>query len=339
MDKDNNRPAPEVLKPQSENSSDEPADKEKHSASARPAMKLRRGPYRPSHKATFIGLAVVVAILAVNVGVIAFVLKGQSSNNAKVNREQVTLSQASLDKLGMNRTEVGDKGIELTVGPNATFNGRVKVASDMSVGGQLILNSKFTASDAALANLQAGNTALSQLNVNGDTSLSNLAARGQLLVAGQSNFQGTVTMSQLLTVNNNLNVAGSVAVGGSLSVGNFHTSSLVVDSTLTIGGHVITRGNSPSMSRGSGLRATDTAAISGNDASGTVSVNVGTGSISGIVAFVSFRSNYSNTPHVVVTAVGPGASDVYVNRTASGFSIGVGSLSTGGHAFDYIVEQ
>jgi cytoskeletal protein CcmA (bactofilin family) len=281
----------------------------------------------------------VVAILAVNVGVIAFVLKGQSSNNAKVNREQVTLSQASLDKLGMNRTEVGDKGIELTVGPNATFNGRVKVASDMSVGGQLILNSKFTASDAALANLQAGNTALSQLNVNGDTSLSNLAARGQLLVAGQSNFQGTVTMSQLLTVNNNLNVAGSVAVGGSLSVGNFHTSSLVVDSTLTIGGHVITRGNSPSMSRGSGLRATDTAAISGNDASGTVSVNVGTGSISGIVAFVSFRSNYSNTPHVVVTAVGPGASDVYVNRTSSGFSIGVGSLSTGGHAFDYIVQQ
>jgi hypothetical protein len=129
MDKDNNKPAPEVLKPQSDSASDEPADKDKHGASARPAMKLRRGPYRPSHKATFVGLAVVVAILAINVGVIAFVLKGQSKTGTSVNKDQVTLSQASLDKLGMNRTEVGDKGIELTVGPNATFNGAVKVAS------------------------------------------------------------------------------------------------------------------------------------------------------------------------------------------------------------------
>ena len=83
----------------------------------------------------------------------------------------------------------------------------------------------------------------------------------------------------------------------------------------------------------------DTVSISGNDASGTVAVNIGTGTRSGIVANISFVHQYGSTPHVVVTAVGSGASDVYVNRNANGFSIGVSSIVTGGHAFDYIVMQ
>jgi hypothetical protein len=54
---------------------------------------------------------------------------------------------------------------------------------------------------------------------------------------------------------------------------------------------------------------------------------------------VTFRSSYGDIPHVVVTAVGPGADNVYVNPSRTGFDIGVSSIQVGGNEFDYIVEQ
>lgn len=335
---DQNTPAPEVLKPQGEVSETPEPD----AAGTEPThpLKSRRGTYRPSHKATFIGIAVVVAILAVNAGLIAFVLKKQSSTDSSLNRDTVTISQAALDKLGVNRSTVGTGGIELVVGPNARFNGKVQVGGDISIAGELKLNSKFSAAEASLAKLDAGVTSLSDLNVNGNATVSSLGLRNDLSVAGTSKFQGAVVMSQLVTVNNNVNVAGSLAVGGVLTVNSFHTASLVVDSTITVGGHIITTGSAPGVSAGSAIGSNGTVSISGNDASGSVGVNTGVGTTAGIVANITFKNKYSTTPHVVVTAVGSGAGSVYVNRTSTGFSIGVNSaLSLGGHAFDYIVMQ
>jgi hypothetical protein len=143
----------------------------------------------------------------------------------------------------------------------------------------------------------------------------------------------------MLTVNNNANFAGNLSVGGSLSAGSFNTGKLIVANSLTVGGHLVTRGSAPSVSRGSAVGSNGTVSISGNDLSGTVAVNAGVGAGGGIVARVTFNRQYDYTPHVVVTPVGPGAHDFYVNRDSTGFSIGVGSLSTGGHAFDYIVTQ
>jgi hypothetical protein len=302
---------------------------------------MRRGSYRPSHKATFIGLAVVVVILAINAGIIAFVMKGQAKEGGvTLSQDAVTLSPAALDKLGVSRNAVGTAGTELVVGPNSKFNGTLTVGSDVSVGGQLKLNSKFIAADASLAKLQAGDTSLQQVNVNGDATISNLNLRKDLTVLGLTRLQGPVTLSQLLTVNNNVNIAGSLAVGGTLSARSFQASSLVSDTTLTVGGHIITRGSAPGFSVGPALSGADTASSSGNDASGTVAVNIGAGaSKSGIVGYINFTIPYSGTPHVVVTPVGGGVSDVYVNRSANGFSIGVGSISPGGHAFDYMVMQ
>lgn len=330
-------PTPEVLKPQSSSVTPEPSA----AVPASPVRsRMRRGSYRPSHKATFIGLAVVVGILAINAGIIAFVMKGQAKDGTTLNQEAVTLSPAALDKLGVSRNAVGTAGTELIVGPNSKFNGTLTVGSDVSIGGQLRLNSKFSASDASLAKLQAGDTSLQQVNVNGDATISSLNLRKDLTVLGLTRLQGPVTLSQLLTVNNNVNIAGNLAVGGTLSARGFQASSLVSDTTLTIGGHIVTRGAAPGFSPGSALSGADTASSSGNDASGTIAVNIGAGAAkSGIVGFISFSSPYSGTPHVVVTPVGGGVSDVYINRSASGFSIGVGSISPGGHAFDYIVMQ
>lgn len=326
-------PAPEVLKPQSDNKT---ADSKSTPLSdiLRKNLKPRHGIYRPSHKATFIGLAVVVAILLVNAGVIYILMNIQSKNNSEISIGGVKISSDVLDTLGVSRNTVGNTGSELVVNPNARFNGKVTVGGDITIAGELKLNSKLNASSASLAKLQAGDTSLESLNVNGDATVSSLVLRKNLTVAGLTQLQGPLTVGQLLTVNNNMNVSGNLAVGGTLSMGSFQTN------TITIGGHIITNGSAPGVSRGSALGATDTISISGNDTSGTVAVNIGTSNANGILANVSFVNQYGNIPHVVVTAVGRISGSVYVNRSSGGFSIGVnGSLPPGGYAFDYIVMQ
>ncbi|MDN5275392.1 MAG: hypothetical protein JWN33_41 [Candidatus Saccharibacteria bacterium] len=332
-------PAPEVLKPQSAEST--PAAGSAPSGVQKAVSALRRrGTYRPSHKATFIGLGVVVGILAINAGVIAFFMNQQPSEDKAVSNSEVTLSSQSLDELGVSRNPVGSAGTELIVGPNSRFNGSVTIGSDVSIAGQLSLNSRFTATDASLANLQAGQTSLQDLNVNGSGTMSNLNVRNSLIVAGATQLQGAVTVSQLLTVNNSVNITGNLAVGGILSARGFQASTLVSDTTLTIGGHVITRGLAPSVSAGGAVGNNGTVSISGSDAAGTVAVNIGTGGGNGILANISFRQVYGSTPRVVVTAGGRSAGSVYVNRSATGFSINVGnSLPPGGYFFDYIVMQ
>lgn len=336
-------PVAEELRPQAHKDAGDAPDVS-DTAKPKTAVRPRHVTYRPSHKATFIGLAVVVAILAINAGIITFVVRGQGETASNALSDEVTISPGVLNSLGVSRNPVGDSGTELVVNPNSRFNGKVIIGSDVSVAGELKLNSRFSANEASLANLQAGETSLEQLSVNGDTTTTNLNLRRDLAVVGTTRLQGPVTVSQLMTVNNNLNVTGSLAVGGTLSARSFQASSLVSDTTLTIGGHIITRGAATSVGRGSGLGSVDTVSISGNDAAGTVAVNLGANANrSGILANIAFRQNYGTTPKVVVTAVGGPVDDLYISRSAGGFSIGVRSISSGisgaGYAFDYIVMQ
>jgi hypothetical protein len=336
-------PAPEELRPQAhKDMSESPVGTD--AATPKTGVRARHVTYRPSHKATFIGLAVVIAILAINAGIITFVVKGQGDAAANAVDGEVTISPGVLSSLGVSRNPIGNSGTELVVNPDSRFNGKVVIGSDVSVAGELKLNSKFSASDASLAKLQAGDTSLEQLNVNGDATATNFNLRRDLAVVGATRLQGPVTVSQLMTVNNNLNVTGSLAVGGTLSARAFQASSLVSDTTLTIGGHIITRGAATSVGRGAALSGADTVSISGNDASGTVAVNLGANANrSGIIASVAFRQNYSSTPHIVITAVGGPVDDLYINRSSGGFSIGVRSITSGlsgaGYAFDYMVMQ
>lgn len=311
---------------------------------AKPAMpdpkRLKRGTYRPSHKATFIGLAAVVAILAINAGVIFFVIKRQTAEQTQLAQGQVTVNQDALDKLGVNRASVGDSGVQLTINPNTTFGGSVEVAKDVSIGGQLKLNGNFSASDATFTNLTAGNTALQQLNVNGASTVTTLNVRNEMVVAGITRLQGDVTLNRLLTVNNSANIAGNLAIGGTLTVNTFQSRNLTIENNLTLGGKIITRGSAPGVANGTALGSNGTVSISGNDTVGTVQINVGVGAGSGIVARVTFRSGYASTPRVVVSPIGSGIGSFYVTRTATGFNIGVNSaLAPGGYAFDYIVAQ
>ena len=345
----NELPEPEVLKPQGDSMAKDSRSTVDMSKieELRSIRRLKRGTYRPSHKSTFIGLGVVVGILAINAAIIGFVIKSQSKSGSSVNQSQVSISASTLDKLGVNRTSINNSGIKLIVNPDAQFNGNLQVNGNVSLAGQLKLNSKFIASDASLTTLEAGNTSLAALNVSGDGTVSNLNVRSDLIVAGTTRLQGSTVLSGLVTANGSINVSANLTVGGTLAAANLHVSSLVIDSTIILGGHFITQGTVPTVSAGSNLGTNGTVSISGNDASGTIAVNTGTASPpsgtslpAGTVAYVTFHNRYSNTPHVVVSVVGQDAGSVYVNRSTTGFSIHVSNLvASAGYAFDYIVEQ
>jgi len=329
-------PAPEVLHTQDEAPAPSPSTPSEPSKSPKPRL---RTTYRPSHKATFIGLAVVAGVLAINGAVITWLMNAQQNAAAETAKESVTLSAKTLNSLGVSRNPVGNLGTELTIGPQTTFNNKVTMGSDLTIGGKLQLKGDFSANSASFANLKAGETALEKLTVNGDVTATTLNLRKDLNVVGNVKIQGSVTMAQLLTINNNLNVAGNVSIGGTLSARNFQANSLTSGSTLTIGGHIITRGSAPAVGPGGAVGNNGTVSISGNDASGTVAVNAGTGAGNGLLAQVAFRSQYGTMPHVLITPVGRYA-DVYVTRSIGGFNIYSSSaMSSGGYAFDYIVMQ
>jgi cytoskeletal protein CcmA (bactofilin family) len=324
-------PAPEVLKPQAD---EETPSSTETSVSTKAALHPRHVTYRPSHRATFIGLGVVAIILLVNVGIIWYLMQSAGKNNSEVSIGGVKISPAVLDTLGVSRNTVGDSGAELLINPNAKFGGTVLVTSDVTIGGQLKLSGKLNVADASITTLEAGKTLLNELVVNGDTTTTNLNLRKDLAVAGSSHLQGPVTMDQLVTLNGGMNVSGNLAVGGVLSIGAFSTN------TLTVSGHILTRGAAPSVSPGGSLGMNGTVSISGNDAAGTVAVNIGAGGGSGTLASISFTQQYTSTPHVMVTAATRGAGSVYVTRNASGFTIGVNNaIAAGGYIFDYIVMQ
>ena len=346
LDHSTESPGPEVLKPRVDDGTpaDETASSSQSSSTSEKGSQLRHRTYRPSHRATFIGLAAVVLILAINAGILAFVLESKAKSN-NLTAGQVSISSSALSKIGVNSSTISNSGIELTVNPNALFNGKLTVAGDVSIGGQLKLNSTFVASSANLTQLQAGNTTLSQLNVNGSSTFSSLNLRNNLAVTGTTQLQGAVTIGQLLTVNNNLTVTGNLAVGGVLSTNSFSAHSLTSTSTLTIDGHVITGGLTPAVGPGPALGSNGTVAILGNDSSGIISINFGVGSSSGTLVNLAFRSQYGSSPHVIITpvgAVGIGCSFYILNLSVGGFSVGVNGCTLptfGDYGIDYIVEQ
>ncbi len=340
-------PEAEVLKPRVDDAS---SQSEPKPSSAQPVTREighreRRRTYRPSHRATFIGLTVVVFILAINAGILAFVIESKDKSN-NLAAGQVSISASALNKIGVNTSTIGNSGIELTVNPNALFNGKLTVAGDVNIAGQLKLNSPLIASSANLTQLQAGNTTLSQLNVDGSSTLSNLNLRNNLVVTGTTQLQGAVDVNQLLTVNNNLTVTGNVSIGGVFSAATFSARSLTSTSTLTIGGHVITSGSSPSVGPGGALGSNGTAAVNGDDSAGLISINFGVNSGKGTLVNFAFHTQFGAVPHVVITPVGDigdGCSFYLFNLGVAGFSVGINGCASyptfGDYGIDYIVEQ
>lgn len=101
-----------------------------------------------------------------------------------------------------------------------------------------------------------------------------------------------------------LTVTDDVVIAGNLTVQN------VTVANITVNGHIITAGNTPTATVGTAAGTEDTqnnipapsATITGNDTAGTITIVAGANTTNGTFAEVSFNQAFTKSPKVVLTA-------------------------------------
>ncbi|MDQ5953679.1 MAG: hypothetical protein QG647_415, partial [Patescibacteria group bacterium] len=162
--------------------------------------------------------------------------------------------------------------------------------------------------------------------------------QGTLNVAGNLNVTGPVTLSSLT-------VTGDVNIGGNLTVKDISVANL------TINGHIITAGDTPTIVAGAAAGAEDTiaqipapvATVDGNDTSGTITIVAGANTLPGDLVEVTFNSPFSKTPRVVLNAGNEQTANLKFYRDADigKFRIKLAQAPTAGqtYTFDYFIVQ
>jgi cytoskeletal protein CcmA (bactofilin family) len=254
-------------------------------------------------------ISIVVGIIAVVI--IGLILFGATTSKPpKKTTTTVVINTQSLDTGTLNKLESqnsasGSVQQQLTITPNTLFK------NDVSVQGNLSANGTTTIQGAVALN-------------------SGLTVHGGLVVSSNT------------TVGGNLSVNG-VITAGSLNVGSLTLASIQLSGSLTIGGHILTTGSAPTAAANLATSG-GTVSVSGNDTSGTVTINVGNDALqAGELAVITFHSPYSATPNVQLTPItGPSAAlQYFVTRSSSYFSINSALAPTkdGAYVYDYLVTQ
>jgi hypothetical protein len=132
-----------------------------------------------------------------------------------------------------------------------------------------------------------------------------------------------------LTVTNNATFLGDVVVHGSVSV-----------ATLTVNGHIITGGDTPTASAAACSGATTE--ISGTDTAGTISVTT-SGGCSGELAKITFAKAFGATPHVSLTPANAATAvtQAYVdsdNTSATSFTIATPTTINGSTTYRWYYQ-
>jgi hypothetical protein len=171
------------------------------------------------------------------------------------------------------------------------------------------------------------------VTVQGDTK-----ADKDLSVGGNLGVKGSTTLQGAVGINNNLAVRGSLSVGGTLSA-----PSMNVNGNVAFGGHLTPGGATPN-AKPSVAASGGTVAVSGNDTSGTITINMGTGTLTaGELAIITFRTPFGTTPKVQLTPINGPASSIryYATRSSTFFTVDSSSTPSNGasYVFDYLVTQ
>lgn len=276
---------------------------------------------------TISGVVVLLITILILGGAGGYLIERAHQPAAKTTTaNQQTLSPADLSKLTQIGTSLGTSGQTLSIGANSLFRGQVDVGGNLSIGGQLNAN---------------GPVVLSQLNITGTTALVGLNVGSNLTVGGTTTLQKSLTVDDLTTINGGLNVSGTASIN-SLNAGTISVHTLSITGPILIS-HLQTQGVAPIATAGSAVGGGGTVSISGDDAAGTVNLNIGGSAPSGVLITVVFRAAYTATPHVLLTPLTGAAATtpVYVSRTATGFQLHVDSAPPPGTtlSYDYFVTQ
>ena len=146
----------------------------------------------------------------------------------------------------------------------------------------------------------------------------------------------------------NLNdTVANLTVTGTATIANLTVTNTLTTQTLTVNGHIITGGNTPAIASASAACTDPKITVSGNDASGTISITTGAACTeSGSLATTTFASPYTATPRVTLT---PGnaaalALGAYVDDTATSkqsFTLGTNTTprSATTYVWNYLITQ
>lgn len=281
---------------------------------------------RATQAARVVGL--LFAILVIGGGLGYYIAHVTKVSNAPVKSPEVkTLTAEELNKLSSLGSNLGTSNQLLTIGATAQFNNNVILNKDVSITGRLNANGPVTLKSLTITG--------------GDTAIGGLNVAGNLAVNGATTLQKGATIGQLLALTGNLAVAGS-ANFSALSASTITVKNLALTGPFVIS-HLNTQGALPSSSTGPAAGGGGTSSVSGNDAAGTVNINLGSSTSSGILMSLNFKVAYTSNVHVLLTPLSGAATaaNVYVTRSPNGFQIHTDNPLPGGGflSFDYFVVQ
>lgn len=263
----------------------------------------------PTKRTAALFIAVILMLAAVIGGIIYL-----QSKNKKKQPTTIIVNTQSLDSGTLNKITVQAGGTpqqQLTISPDTIFKGSVDIQKSATIG--------------------------QNLTVKGSTLL-----EGPVIMRDSLEVNKSLTVGGSTTIGNNLSVGGQISAG-SISVGSITLSSINLSGNLTFAGHIIPNGSKPSIVA-SVASAGGSVTITGNDTSGTVTINIGTGVITpGEMAIITFSSGYNTTPKVQITPISSSTSTLryYATRSPKFFTIDTSSAPSPGaiYAFDYFVTQ
>lgn len=265
----------------------------------------------------------IFVLILVVTAVIAAVNYLNSAKPQEVpNIQGQALSQESLKQLANKDASIGDTSQTLTIQGNAVIAGQTLTRGDLNVAGN------FQA---------AGSITGPSITVSGAANLGETQANS-LQVAQNAAIQGTTTLRDL-------SVSGTTSLSGAVTASQLTVSRLILsgNAVLQIPNHISFTGPTPSRGSitGSVLGSGGSASINGSDTSGTVNISTGGGTQPGCFVRINFAQRYTGQPRVIISPVGrgAGATQYYVDRDTTGFSVCTASSAPTNQsfAFDYFV--
>lgn len=235
--------------------------------------------------------------------------------------EPQELTEEALRDLANTDASVGSPSQTLTIQGNAIIDGQTLMRGNLNVAGNFQSGGRIQGPSLTISGeSNLGTAQISSLQVAQNTAIQGNTTMRDLSVSGSATFAGAVTMPQL--------TVSRLTLGG--------------NSVLEIANHLSVTGPPPSRGDvGNAVGAGGSATVNGSDTAGTVNVNTGSGTSAGCFVRVNFNQDFSTQPRVIVSPIGAGAgaTQYYVDRNQSGFSLCTSAPAPANQsfAFDYFV--
>lgn len=280
-------------------------------------------------------LFILVIVIAAAAYVVMYFMNKRETD---LKIETTRITEETLEQLKTSDAIVGDPRQILTIESNAVITGKVVMRDTLDVAGALSIGGPLS-----LPSIRAAGTGtFSTIEVNDIQAGGNVAIGGLLDVADTLSVGGNLGVAGDINAGGRLDIGGQATIGGNLNVNGTISALGINFDQITLTRINITGGN-PGISVGAAAGGGGTASINGTDTAGTVTINTGGGSTTGILATITFTGAFSsNNPHPVLTPNGSGCANIayYVtNISATQFSIATATAAPAGTTcrFNYIV--